>query len=255
MRMRSVLWPTLLLLGAGLTGQSASRRVLTNPRNQIFPYVYDGGGWSTDIVLSNIDTHTIIIQLEFSADDGTPWTLGFNGQGSVNSMVVTLTPGASASVITSGASAARTAGYAFITGTNTADAFGAYAVIRNQTAGLPDVEFTEPATPIDENQFTLAFDHSGGFGTAVALVNSLTGAEANAQVTVQDQSGNVLATDQLTIPALGRMSFNVTDRYAQAAGMVGSLQFTTSGIQALTGLGLRLGPNGSLTAIPPFSRP
>jgi hypothetical protein len=167
---------------------------------------------------------------------------------------ITIPLNGTASLTTADVAGNRTSGYAFVGVPNQSDRFAGYAVVRQQTNGLPDLEFTIPLTPIDENNFVLAIDNTNGFSTFASLVNSSTQSNAVVNVTVQDQSGNVLATDQLQIGQLGRLAFSVNDRYPQLNNSVGSIRFSANG-QLVTGLGLRSGPNNSLTTITPFSLP
>ena len=238
-----------------LSGEKGRTVVADPTRNRILPYVYDGAGWSTTFVLTNLDNHTINLRLEFTASDGSDLPLPVLGIGTTARVDITLPQGGTASVSTADASGDRISGYAFIGIPNQTDRFSGYAVVRQQTNGLPDLEFTIPLTPIDENQFVLPMDNTNGFTTFVSLVNSSTQNNAIVNVTVQDQDGNVLATDQLQIVSLGRLTFNVTDRYPQLNNLVGSIFFSGDRSQFVSGLGLRSGPNNSLTAITPFSLP
>jgi hypothetical protein len=232
------------------------RAVVANPtRDRILPYVYDGAGWSTTFVLTNLDNRTINLRLEFTGNDGSDLQFPVLGIGTTSAVDIKLGQGGTISVSTADIAGDRTSGYAFVGVPNQTDRFAGYAVVRQQTNGLPDLEFTIPVTPIDENQFVLPMDNTNGFVTFISLVNSSTQNPANVNVTVQDQDGNVLATDQLQIVPLGRLTFNVSDRYPQLNNLVGSILFSASGNQFVTGLGLRSGPNSSLTAIPPFSLP
>lgn len=233
---------------------AANRAIIVDPtRNNIFPYLYDGAGWSTTFVFTNLDNRPIDLSLQFTADDGSNLQIPVNGIGSTSNIDIPIQTGGTASLTTSDFDSSRTSGYAFAAARNGTDRFAGYAVVRQQTSGLPDLEFTLPLTSIDENQFVLPFDNTNGFATFVSLVNSSTQNTANVNVTVQDQSGNAITTDQLQIGPLARMTFNVTDRYPQANNIVASIFFNAPGSQFVTGLGLRSGPNNSLTAITPFS--
>ena len=233
---------------------AADRAIVADPtRNNIIPDLYDGGGWSTTFVFTNMDSRPIALRLQFTADDGSDLQIPVVGIGLTSNIAVPIQVGGTASLTTADVDNFRTSGYAFVAAANASDRFAGYAVVRQQSSGWPDLEFTLPLAPIDENQFVLPFDNTKGFTTFVSLVNSSTQNPANVNVTVQDQNGNVLTTDQFQIGPLGRLKFNVGDRYPQTGNSVASIYFNAPGSQFLTGLGLRSGPNGSLTAITPFS--
>ena len=229
-------------------------QVVADPsRDAIYPYVYDGAGWSTSFVFTNLDNHTININLEFSNDDGSNLLVPLVGVGTDSSFAVTIPYAGTVSLATGDTSSILAIGYAFAGAANQKDLFSGYAVVRNQTPGLPDLEFTIPITPINENQFVLPFDNTNGYLTRAVLINSSLQNNATVNVTVNDQDGNVLATDQIAIVPLGAVRFSVTARYPQLQGIVGSIFFSAPSNQFVTGLGERSGPNLSLTAIPPFS--
>ena len=260
----SLLLPVSMLPGAERTEARAAarssnvtaREVTAVPtRNRVFPYMYDGNGWSTTFVLTNLDNQTIHLGLDFSADDGSNLQFPIQGIGTTSAVDITLLQGGTISLSTANVASNRTSAYAFVAVPNGTDRFAGYAVVRQQSNNLPDLEFTIPLTPIDENQFVLPMDNTNGFTTFVSLVNSSTQNNSNVNITVQDQSGNVLTTDQLQIVPLGRATFNVSDRYPQLNNQVGSIFFNADRSQFVTGLGLRSGPNQSLTAITPFSLP
>lgn len=232
----------------------AVKHIVVDPtRNNILPYLYDGAGWSTTFVFTNLDNHPIDLRLQFTADDGSNLQLPVQGIGATSNIDIPIQTGGTASLTTADVDSVRTSGYAFANASNGTDRFAGYAIVRQQSSGLPDLEFSMPLAPIDENQFVLPFDNTNGFTTFVSLVNSSTQNVANVNVTLQDQNGNVLATDQLQIGPLGRLTFNLTDRYPQAGNTVASVFFNAPGSQFVTGLGLRSGPNNSLSAITPFS--
>jgi hypothetical protein len=49
------------------TSGENGRSIVADPnRDRIFPYIYDGAGWSTTFVLTNLDNRTINLRLEFT---------------------------------------------------------------------------------------------------------------------------------------------------------------------------------------------
>ena len=231
-------------------------KLVVNPsRDQIVPLVYDGGGWTTLFMITNLDNHTIVVVTRFTANDGSDLPLPVSGiSGSTTAVEVTVPPGGNYSFVTSGFAPSRTAGYAYVSSKNGTDLFGGYASVRNQAPNLPDLEFTVPLTPIDENFFTLAFDNTSGYSTYATLINSSAVNRAIINVTVEDGQGNVLVTDTIGVDPFGRYSFNLEDLYPVASGLIGNVYFSASG-QLVAGSGLRAGPNQSITLIPVLSLP
>ena len=228
-------------------------KVVVNPsRDQIMPFVYDGNGWTTRFMLANLDNHSIVVKVQFWAQDGSNLSLPVDGIGNTTAVEVTLPPGGNYSFVTSGFAPDQTTGYAYVSSNNGSDYFGGYAIARNRTSRQPDIEMTVPLTPVDENIFTLAFDNTGGYTTYAVLINSSGTFKANINVSVQDSQGNVLATDQILVDPYGRYAFNLADYYP-VDGLVGNVYFSSTGQQYVAGSGLRAGPNQSLTIIPTLS--
>jgi hypothetical protein len=93
----------------------------------------------------------------------------------------------------------------------------------------------------------LPFDNTGGFTTGFALGN-LTGGAVTITATLYDDNGSQLGSAQ-TIPlnAYGHMADMVGSRWTFAANKRGVVKFTGA---AMTGLGLRASPYGTLTSLP-----
>jgi hypothetical protein len=238
----------------GASRSAVSRIVADSSRDQIIPYLFDGGGWSTNLILTNFESHTIQVQVEFWANDGSQLQLPVDGVGTGASLTANIAANGTASLRTSDFANSRIDGYAYVTAVNQGDRFAGYAVIKNITSGLPNLEFTIPLAPLNENRFTLAFDNSNGYDTGVALVNS-SQFSATVNIEVTDQYGNVLATDQVSIPPLGRVvNTSLSTQYPPLGGTVGSIFFSTDPSLAVTGMGIRFGPNDqSWTTVIPFS--
>src|SRR5690348_8448742 len=88
---------------AHATAPTASRKrpasTVDPSRDSIFPYVYDGNGWSTDFVFTNLDNHTVLLQLGFFANDGSNQELPVLGVGRTSSVSITLPPSGTISLV------------------------------------------------------------------------------------------------------------------------------------------------------------
>lgn len=239
--------------GSAKASSSGAKLVVNPSRDQIIPIVYDGNGWTTLFMITNLDNHTIVVDVEFSAKDGSNLLLPVSGIGNTTGVEVTVPQNGNYSFVTSGFAQQRTTGYAYVSSKNGSDLFGGYAIARNQVRNLPDLELTVPFTPIDENFFTLAFDNLGGYSTSAILINSSATNQANVFVTVEDSEGNVLVTDTILIDPYGRFAFNLADFYPVVNQLIGNVYFSATGTQFVAGAGLRVGPNQSTTVIPTLS--
>jgi hypothetical protein len=106
-----------------------------------------------------------------------------------------------------------------------------------------------PLETRNATSYTLAFDNTNGSSTGVALAN-VTSQAVTSSITVRDDTGAILLTDSLALPAMGHTSFNLTDRYASTAQRLGTVQFTTPGAGQISVLGLRFNSTGAFSTIP-----
>ena len=117
-----------------------------------------------------------------------------------------------------------------------------------QTADAAAHEAGLQATAVTSGLLTLFYDNTGGRVTGVAVLNSLNYPQ-NLTITYYDDGGDVLDTQQLTLPAKGQTSFvATTTKIANRMGV-----FTVSApIPALTGFSLRFNKDFQFIPIMPF---
>ena len=82
----------------------------------------------------------------------------------------------------------------------------------------------------------------------VALAN-LSASSANITATIWDDSGNLLGTQEITIPGSGHTAFVLPTQLTLTAGKRGIVQFKTPDTEGITGLGLRFSPFGTFTSV------
>ena len=77
------------------------------------------------------------------------------------------------------------------------------------------------------NSYIVAFDNTAGTATGIAL-NSVSDQPATIPVIIRDDNGAQIAVDSLALTSNGHYTFTMgTDRYAQTAGIRGTIEFVT----------------------------
>jgi len=99
--------------------------------------------------------------------------------------------------------------------------------------------------------YTLPFDDTGGIATGVAM-SATSATSTSIQILVLDDKGTTLATDSITLPGRGHMSFVLGTRYPAAAAVRGSIRFQPAAGSQIGVIGIRALPTGAYTTIPPI---
>ena len=94
----------------------------------------------------------------------------------------------------------------------------------------------------------LVFDNTGGFTTGVA-VSSPVNYPGDVTVNIRDEGGNLLQSSTISLAANGHTAFMLPFTYPVTAGIRGSVEFVSSSYKPGV-IGLRVGPNFTLTTIP-----
>lgn len=212
------------------------------------------GGWQTSITLVNTGASAATATLKFFDDSGAPLTLPLTSpsSGALESAATfkqTLAAGASVVIETQGDdTAAEVTGSAQLSVEG--GSVGDFAIFRynptKQEAGVPPAASTASTN-------VLVFDNTNGLLTGVAVANS--GSQPlSATVTARDQTGAVLGTGTIQLPAFGHRQFMLTDAqnggFAQAQNLRGSIEFSAPGGTGLAVLGIRATAAGVITSIP-----
>ncbi|MEK7754134.1 MAG: hypothetical protein AAB403_02120 [Planctomycetota bacterium] len=229
--------------------------------DRVIPLVIDGGGWKTSLVLTNLDTRTVYFDLFFVGGDGSPLNLPVAGLGSVARVFGSLPINQRLTIETEGTAESVSEGYvSFYTVDRPADdpksqvtpgRIGALAIVRGSPPDRPGFEAVFAATSMFEARFTLPFDNRSGFRSGLIVVNASV-RSSPVTLVVRDERGNVLVRDAGTLEKGQRLAALLVDMYPETADQVGIVQISTSAL-ALSGLGIRLDPVGTLTAVPALS--
>jgi len=204
--------------------------------SQAISQIADGAGWKTTMVLVNTDTVPANYTLNFWHGDGTPLTLPTNAQGSLPQITGTIPVNGSVTIETPG-----DAGGAFSQGWGqlvTSNSIGGTTIFRQANPGQEVSEASVPITRPAGNVLILPFDNRTGFATSLALVNPDPATTAVVQITIYDQSGNVVGGGVINVPPQGQQAFALNTQFPSSAGINGTVNFTSVSVP-ITGLGLR----------------
>ena len=210
-----------------------------------------GDGWQTTFVLVNTGASAANATLKFFADDGTPLVLPLafpqfaGATTAVPSITQTLAPGATLILDSSGSSALLTGSAQLSTTGN----IGGFVIFRhnNQEAAAP----WESRNP---SSYLLAFDNTNGTATGVAI-NSVSAQTVMIPVVVRDDTGAQIATDTLQLAPNGHLAFTLAvDKYLNAAGIRGTIEFATPKGAQIGVYGLRISSAHTFTTLPVLAK-
>jgi sugar lactone lactonase YvrE len=212
------------------------------------------GGWQTTFTLVNTGATAATATLKLFDDSGAPLALPLTSPssgalGTVSSLTLPLAAGASVVIETQGDDAA-----AEVTGSAQLSVAGGsvsdFAIFRynptQQEAAVP------PAASAASSN-VLVFDNTNGLVTGIAVANP-DAQPLSLAVTARDQTGAVLGTGTMQLPAFGHRQFMLSDAqnggFAKTQNLRGTVEFTTPGGAGLAVLGIRATAAGVITSIP-----
>jgi hypothetical protein len=221
------------------------------------------GYWTTTITLVNTGSSPALARLSFFDDNGNPLALPLSfpsssSGGAIPLVLVlastldrTLNPGAELVIQATGANSSPTlVGWAQLL---TNGAIGGYAVF-SQAIGSANQEAEVPLENRNAAGYVVPFDNTNGSATGIALAN-IYAQSVNTAITIRDDTGAVILTDTLTLPAMGHTSFDLVSRYASStAQRRGTLEFRTPVAGQITVLGLKFNGTGAFSTIPAIAK-
>jgi hypothetical protein len=255
-----------LQLGANMYAYSDARDYYTPLKASVtgttlqargsMPHLAAGGPWKTTIVLQNLGTRDALARLSFYGNDGKPLPLPLAFPASaaapatLSALDRTLAPGAALAILAGSETQPLQEGWAQLTADGSITGF---AIFGMKSAGF-DQEAVVPLETRGASSYLLWFDDTASMTVGVALAN-LTAAPVSVDVTVRDESGQLLWTGPLgdPLPAQGHTSFVLPDRFPQTAQRRGTVEFHTPATGQIGVLGLRFNP-GAFTTIPVAAR-
>jgi hypothetical protein len=183
-------------------------------------------------------------------DDGSVLTLpvtttqqGNSQTTTTASVSATINPNATL-LISTGQLASTVVGWADVLSTGS---LGGYAIFRQTPQTGSPSEGTVPLQSQFPSTVTVPYDNTASFVMGVALAN-LSASFASVTVTMWDDLGNQLGTQNLNIPGSGHTAFVLPNQFPLTSGKRGIVRFQAAG--GITGLGLRFSPFGTFTSVP-----
>ena len=219
------------------------------------------GGWTTTFTFVNTGTTAAQMRLNFYKGDGTPLSIPLNFPQSPNAagpifagtIDQTIAPGAELVLQTTGGiNQPIKTGWAQLFTNGSITGFATYSEVIG--SGVQDA--LVPLQPGNSPGYVIPYDNTSGAGTAVALVNTTTGA-INVNVTVVISGGAGSTIDQLTdftttlpLPPRNYTAFFVSSQFSDTAGVRGTLKFSTGTPGQISVLGLRFNASGAFSSTP-----
>ena len=211
------------------------------------------GNWTTTFTLVNTGTTPIQASLNFFDNNGNPLPVplafpqsGTTAGSAASTAAVTVNPGAGQLVQTAGlASEPTQVGWTQLLANGN---LGGFAVFQ-QTNGASAQEAVVPLESLDPTAFFIWFDNTGGNATGIALANTVAQA-ATVPVVIRADTGAVLQSTTVQLPANGHTSFDLASTYALASGIRGTVEFETPAGGQISVLGIEFSPTGAFSTIP-----
>jgi hypothetical protein len=223
--------------------------LVASAQTLVIPQIADGGGWQTELVLTNTGTTATTVTLNFfqSTSGGATqnWTPPF-----LETSVLQNIPVPAASTVflhTPGTAGSLSEGWAQVTGGGSA--VSTYAIFTQTVPGRQNQDGTAPAAA-STSRMLVPFDNTNGFVTTIAIVNTTASSESIA-VSAQPNGGSAVQLSPITLPANGYSAFTLPQQFTSIASTSGLLEFyASSGSFSL--IALRFNPTGAFTAAPVF---
>ena len=222
----------------------------TLTRTGVLSHIAAGGGWTTVITLVNTSSAAVPVTVALHNDDGSVLTLpvtttqqGNSQTTTTASVSATINPNATL-LISTGQLASTVVGWADVLSTGS---LGGYAIFRQTPQTGSPSEGTVPLQSQFPSTVTVPYDNTASFVMGVALAN-LSASLASVTVTMWDDLGNQLGTQNLNFPGSGHTAFVLPNQFPLTSGKRGIVRFQAAG--GITGLGLRFSPFGTFTSVP-----
>lgn len=220
-------------------------------RSGVLSHIAAGGGWNTVITLVNTSAAAVPVTVALHNDDGSALTLpvtttqqGVSQKTTASSVSATINPNATLLISTGDQVASTVVGWADVLNTGF---LGGYAVFRSTPQTGSPSEGTVPLQSQNSSTITLPYDNTAGFVMGVALAN-LSTSFTSVTVTMWDDIGNPLGTQNLNIAGSGHTAFVLPNQFPLTGGRRGIVKFQSAG--GIAGLGLRFSPFGTFTSVP-----
>ena len=213
----------------------------------VLSQILDGGGWQTNLTITNRSKSAQAYTVSFWQDNGTPWSIP-----GIGSSVAVQVPGNGVKVLnSSGTSSGVVQGWAKVEGYEAYSAMAIFMVRGDQENQQASVG----GDPTHSNSFTMPFDETSQALVGLALTNPSATQAQTALVVAYDETGKVIVNDfSIVLQPQQHMAFVLDQQFPALAGQRGKVRvfgIPTGNSQlpflGLNGLGVRQLPDGSFT--------
>jgi len=243
----------LMLCAGGAFGQGS------------FGQIAYGGCYSTTFTLVNMNPQSAAnVSMTFYADDGSALVAPVTGSGNTSTYAFTIQPNSAQDVVLSTTNTNTVEGWASVTVSNGVEVQG-QAVYLCQIAGRPNFEAVVPLSgtgsasciipfpPSANPVIIMPFDNTAGLHTTSLAFANTTGVAETIPIEFDDQSGNKLASDTLSLGPFAHTAFASTTKYTALTGTKGVLRISAS-TSTVAVVGFLFNFTGPFTTIIPITQ-
>ena len=222
----------------------------------LFPHFAAGGGWNTRLMLINTGSVPVTCRLSFWSDTGTLVELALNlpqSTGTAQLIASTierdLAVGATLVIETASVEPVQQTGWIQVQSSGTVAGYDNFRLATS--SGFREVFL--PLQAPKASSLLLPFDHTGGYGTGIAIadMSSLGGMVG---VVIRDDSGTQIGTDTLHFQPQGHTQLDLATTYKATSGIRGTIEIEGTGSAGIGALGIRYSTNGEIAAVVPVAR-
>lgn len=222
----------------------------------MFAQLAAGGGWKTTFTLMNVSSAESPARLAFRDDNGNPLSLplAFPSNpklSATTASAIDLTIPANGVIVVEAGAPEQIPVHSGWTQLMAPSGVSGWATFGQVFGAAYAFEAVVPADTRMAPALVLTFDNSNGYSTGIAVASASETNSANIALVFRDTDGRQVFVDTLLLPALGHRSFSLKDKYPALSGTTGSVEVQNLTGGAISVLGLRFSPSGSVTSIPP----
>jgi hypothetical protein len=225
----------------------------TLTRSGVLAHIAAGAGWTTEICLINTSASPVGVTIALHGDNGdalnsTVVALQEDNRQTITtaSLDAVVNPNTTLSVSMGGPGGSTVVGWADI---DSSGPLNGFAIFRQASLNGTVSEGTAPLLNRYPSKFTVPFDNTSGFVTAVAIA-ALSQSSSAITATAYDSNGTQLGTQRIELAANGHTSFAFPEKLEVTGGKQGIVVFQSVVGGEWAGLGLRFSPSGSFTSLP-----
>jgi len=215
------------------------------------PHILYNGGFANSFTFVNTTSTAAPVTLRFFRENGTPLAVPLALPETTETLTtaeLTRTiPGFGSLLIETIGQESQPVvlGSAQLSSTGSIGGFGLFRWIG------PGQEASVPLENRNAASYVLVFDNTNGLTTGLALAG-VTNLASSVPAIIRDDTGAILQSPVIHLPARGHTSFMLPGAYPITAGKRGTIEFATPPGRRISVLGLRATPTGNLTTIPVF---